>query len=82
MLATSLFTNVPVDETIKILVEKAFRNNWFNQTYKLKLKKSDVETLLNLAVKHQLFQFDGKLYEQVDGVASSMCKFGKCKFGK
>ena len=66
---TSLFTNVPVDETIKILVERAFKNNWFNKTYKLNLKKSDLETLLNLAVKHQLFQFDGNLYEQVDGVA-------------
>ena len=66
---TSLFTNVPVDETIKILVERAFKNNWFNKTYKLNLKKSDLETLLNLAVKHQLFQFDGTLYEQVDGVA-------------
>ena len=66
---TSLFTNVPVDETIKILVERAFKNNWFNITYKLNLKKSDLETLLNLAVKHQLFQFDGNLYEQFDGVA-------------
>ena len=47
----------------------AFENNWFNKTYKLNLKKSDLETLLNLAVKHQLFQFDGNLYEQVDGVA-------------
>ena len=66
---TSLFTNVPVDETIKILVERAFKNNWCNKPYKLKLKKSDLETLLNLAVKHQLFQFDSNLYEQVDGVA-------------
>ena len=66
---TSLFTNVPVDETIKILVERAFKNNWLNKTYKLNLQKSDLETLLNLAVKHQLFQFDGNLYEQVDGVA-------------
>ena len=62
---TSLFTNVPVDETIKILVERAFKL----KTYKLNLKKSDLETLLNLAVKHQLLQFDGNLYEQVDGVA-------------
>ena len=70
---TSLFTNVPVDETIKILVKRAFKNNWFNKTYRLNLKKSDLETLLNLAVKHQLFQFDGNLYEQVDGVAIRSC---------
>ena len=70
---TSLFANVPVDETIKILVKRAFKNNWFNKTYRLNLKKSDLETLLNLAVKHQLFQFDGNLYEQVDGVAIRSC---------
>ena len=63
---TSFFTNVPVDEAIKILVKKAFKNNWLNKTYKLNLKRSDLETLLNLAVKHQLFN---DLYEQVDGVA-------------
>ena len=27
---SSLFTNVPLDETIKILADRAFRNNWFN----------------------------------------------------
>ena len=30
---SSLFTNVPLDETIHILVEKAFKNNWFNVTH-------------------------------------------------
>ena len=29
---TSLFTNVPLDETISLLAEKAFTNNWFNAT--------------------------------------------------
>ena len=66
---TSLFTNVPVDETIQILADKAFEKEWFNWKYKLKLEKSELVELLNLAVKHQLFQIDGKLYEQVDGVA-------------
>ena len=69
MLATSLFTNVPVDETIKILAQRAFKNNRLNKTYKINLKRSDLVALLNLAVKHQLIQFDGNLYEQVDGVA-------------
>ena len=66
---TSLFTNVPVDETIQILADKAFEKEWFNWKYKLKLEKSELVELLNLAVKHQLFQIDGKSYEQVDGVA-------------
>jgi len=27
---TALFTNVPLSETINILVDRAFTNNWFN----------------------------------------------------
>ena len=30
---SSLFTNVPFDEMNHILVEKAFKNNWFNVTH-------------------------------------------------
>ena len=36
---SSLFTNVPLDETIAILTEKAFRDNWFNSTYNLNISK-------------------------------------------
>ena len=35
---TALSTNVPLSETINILVDKAFTNDWFNQTYDLNLK--------------------------------------------
>lgn len=66
---SSLFTNVLLDETINTLVEKAFTNNWFNFTRKLNVSKSDLVELLEVATKSQLFQFDGRLYEQVDGVA-------------
>ena len=59
---SSLFTNVPIDETIHILVEKAFKNNWFNVTHKLNISKSDLVELLQVATKSQLFQFDGRLY--------------------
>jgi len=52
---SSLFTNVPVNETIELLAEKAF--------------KDDLIELLGIATKNQLFQFQGNLYEQVDGVA-------------
>ena len=64
-----MFTNVPVDETIEILVQKAFHEEWFNNKYNLALKESDLRALLNIAVKNQLFQLDGKLSEQIDGVA-------------
>ena len=39
---SSLFTNVPLDETIQILADKAFDNNWFNQTHQLNISKSDL----------------------------------------
>ena len=46
--ASSLFANVPVDETIEILAEKAFRANWFNKEYDL---KTDLMELLEIATK-------------------------------
>ena len=66
---SSLFTNVPLDETIEILANRAFTNNWFNVTYDLNLTKMDLVDLLRVATKEQLFQFNGALYEQIDAVA-------------
>ena len=66
---SSLFTKVPLDETIAMLAEKAFRDNWFNSTYNLNISKEDLIDLLNVSTKGQLFQFNGALYEQTDGVA-------------
>ena len=66
---SSLFTNVPLDETIEFLANRAFTNNWFNTTYDLNLTKTDLVDLLSVATKGQLFQFNGALYEQTDGVA-------------
>jgi len=58
-----------VDETIEILAEKAFKDDWFNKEYDLNITKTDLTELLEVATKNQLFQFEGNLYEQVDGVA-------------
>ncbi|XP_068753211.1 uncharacterized protein [Montipora capricornis] len=66
---TSLFTNVPLQETIEIIAEKAFVDNWFNVTHNLNITKPDLVQLLEVATMNQLFQFDGKLYEQIDDVA-------------
>ena len=66
---TALFTNVPLDETVNILVKKAFADDWFNKTYGLNLQKDQLVKLLEMATTNQLFQFDGLLYEQTDGVA-------------
>ena len=58
-----------MDETIEILAEKAFKDDWFNKEYDLTITKTDLIELLEVATKNQLFQLEGNLYEQVDGVA-------------
>ena len=49
---SSLFTNVPVDETIENIAEKAFENNWLNEEQSLNITKSDLIELLRIATKH------------------------------
>ena len=39
------------------------------KTYGLDLQKDQLVRLLEIATTNQLFQFDGQLYEQTDGVA-------------
>ena len=66
---SSLFTNVPLDETIKIVAGNVFRlisGTMKNTT--LQISKADLFQLLREVIKDQLFWFDGKLYEQVDGL--------------
>ena len=43
---TSLFTNVTLEETIQISAEKAFVQDWFNETHGLNLSKTDLMDLL------------------------------------
>ena len=59
---------ISLDETINILVNKAFTDDWFNETYGLNLQKNQLAKLLEIARTNQLFQFNGQLYEQTDGV--------------
>ena len=66
---TALFTNLPLDETINILVNKAFADDWFNKTCGLNLQKHRLVELLEIATTNKLFQFDSQLYEQTNGVA-------------
>ena len=64
-----LLSNVVVDETIESITERAFENDWINREPDLNNTKLDLIELLRIAAKNQLFQFEGNLYEQVDGVA-------------
>ena len=62
---TSLFTNVPLDETIDIILQMLFE---VNETVN-GLNKNQFRNLLELATKDIMFYFNGKLYKQIDGVA-------------
>ena len=57
---TSLLNNVPLDEPIQILADKAFNNNCFNETHHFNFSKVDLVNLLKAATKDQLIQFDGR----------------------
>ena len=58
-----------LDETIENIAERAFENDWFNKEHNLNITKTDLIELLRVATKNQLFQFEGDLFEQTDGVA-------------
>ena len=60
---------MPLEETIQILTNQAFPQNWFNKTHQLNITQDDLVELLRVATKHELFQFNWHLYEQIDGVA-------------
>ena len=60
---------MPLEESIQILANKAFTRNWFNETHNLNITQDDLVELLRVATKHQLFQFNGSLYKQIDEVA-------------
>ena len=65
---TALFADVRLSETINILVDKAFTDNWFNQAFDLNVEKEEFAQLLEVATTNQLFRIDGHSYEQTDGV--------------
>ena len=61
----SLFTNIPLDETIDIFVNQFLENTDTVEGF----TKSEVKQLLSLATKKSYFIFNGLLYKQIDGVA-------------
>ena len=80
----SLFTNIPIDETIKNAVDDLFSSNM----YRGKLSKSEFYYLLKLATSESSFIFDNILYKQIDGDAMGsplgptlanafLCHYGK-----
>ena len=61
---TSLFTNIPLSETIKLAVDliKTFQPD-------INISGKDLTSLFNFATFETHFLFKGKFYDQIDGVA-------------
>ena len=84
----SLFTNIPVEETIDICVDNLYSDNENPPN----IPKYNFRNLLNVATKETFFMFNNKYYKQVDGVAMGsplgpalanifMCSFENKWFG-
>ena len=60
---TSLFTNIPLQETIDIAI-----NPIFNHNLNLNITKKELKKRFLFATSHTHF-FNGKFYNKIDGVA-------------
>ena len=65
----SLFTNIPLNETIEIITKGLYKDS---PKY-MDLTKTQFKELLGIAVKESPFLFNDKLYMQTDGVAMGSC---------
>ena len=61
----SLFTNVPLNETINIILRKVYDENKIVTT----IPRSILKELLYPCTKHVHFKSNGEIYIQCDGVA-------------
>ena len=60
----SLFTNIPLQDTIELAVDYIIRND-----KDLKLTRGDLKKLFYIATAQTHFLFNGAYYDQIDGVA-------------
>ncbi|NJL51450.1 MAG: hypothetical protein HC930_03140 [Hydrococcus sp. SU_1_0] len=68
----SLFTNIPVDETIDIVLTKCFNNDVTNFCG---FDKKSFRALLENCTKNNVFLFDKQLYSQKDGAPMGGMRF-------
>ena len=66
---SSLFTNIPLDETIDLCTDLIFDENDKLQYKDCSLDRTQFRKLLGFAVKENHFVFNGQLFDQIDGVA-------------
>ena len=62
----SLFTNIPVNFTINLIIDQLFPDS---SSRVHGINKQQFRKLLNWTCNHTNFQFKGKLYKQLDGMA-------------
>ena len=62
---SSLFTNVPLQETIDIIVQRIYDKNEITTT----IPRDDMKSLLSLCTSKSCFLFNDTLYEQIDGIS-------------
>ena len=61
----SLFTNIPLEETISVCYDSLLSKNAKVNN----INRIDFEKLLSAALQNNFFNFEGKIYKQIDGVA-------------
>ena len=61
----SLFTNVPLDKTIKICIDELFKSEMTVSG----LNKKEMFEMLSVTLRESIILFDNKYYSQIDGIA-------------
>ena len=61
----SLFTSVPLDFTIKLILDKIYKD----KLIETKLKRDEMKQLLETCTKEMHFSYNGTIYRQIDGVS-------------
>ena len=61
----SLFTNIPLEETISVCCDSLFSNDAKVNN----INRTDFEKLSRAALQDNFFNFEGKSFKQIDGVA-------------
>ena len=64
---SSLFTNVPLQDTIDIILQRVYDENEVATT----IPRNDMKSLLYLCTSKSCFFFNNTLYEQIDGISMS-----------
>ena len=62
----SLYTNIPLDETIGIILNCLYD---IEAAPSSTITRKNMKKLLEIATKHSNFLFNGKIYDQIDGVS-------------